>query len=1576
MPEENRQAIESLILESRRNLLDLSLRNRLVNHRVTKTRDIEIVGEDPVEIYRILVTEQKAMVFDGVELRGDDNGDSEDEDYIPPDVDTTDNRLQTAIPATRLQMRLLKMSLDARTAIEEQGANLLNLALGMVDWIETPGSTELRHAPLLLLPVSLERSGSDRFSVKYSGEEIGTNLSFQAKLKSEYGVDIAELAEADEIDVAGYFDAVAASIAGNPGWRVIRDRVVLGFFTFARFLMYRDLDPIIWPARSGPVDNDVMNALVTRFTDREGALSEDSYLDDIRPPSEVHEVVDADSSQILALEDAKAKRNLVIEGPPGTGKSQTITNLIAEAVAAGRKVLFVAEKMAALEVVKSNLDRAELGDACLELHSHKANKRQVLHELERTLNLESPRDGNAELSLRQLGSMRERITAYVRALHEQIGGSGVTPFYAMGRLLQLDASSYIEPRSDFTEVATRDLRSMEALIDLAERLQLRLADGGPPRRNPYRGCRPASLLPVDRPLLEREIQQALGAAEDLRMRARGLASALRQPEPDHVAQIDSMSSLAIGLSVCPEMADRVVLGADSWLAREAELNGIIAKGEEFQAIHQTNDKAIQEGAWAADVAALLSTLRSYEHRWWRIFSGRYRDARNVARRLMRAPEAATLTTLISSLDAIARAQCLGNELLATAPICATLLGEIWQGVHTDWKVVRATTAWALSIHRDVSTGFAPREVLGLKFTPDFSASLGVLADAVIGALGVYRSRWEALRKRLVPGPELFPLGWDASTMNAHHEVLIAWGEAPGNLWNYVSFCSARDEAAAAGLASLCLIADEWDESQRELPWILEVTWLEGLLRQAYRDRPVLAAFRRHEHQQLISRFAEVDREVLRCNRVRVASAHYRSLPPRGGAGAMGLLMEQFARQRRHLPIRRLMERCWGPIQAIKPVFMMSPMSVAMFLPPNGPRFDLVIFDEASQIRPEDAFGAILRGAQAIVVGDSKQLPPTWFFTRLADGEEGDEESEAASVRDMESILGLFRARNAPYRQLRWHYRSRHHSLIAVSNHEFYDDRLIVFPCAVDVDQDKALGLCFRHLPHTVYGRGGTRSNIEEAQAVAEAVAEHARTNSDVSLGVAAFSQSQQDAIQVQLERMRSDHPELREFEVLHPHEPFFVKNLENVQGDERDIIFISIGYGRDSDGYLSHYFGPLNHDGGERRLNVLISRARQKCVVFSNFTYEDIDLHRSRSRGIQALKTFLKYAQTRDLDTPRPRVGDPASPLEEAVRDALSGRGHHIDCQVGSAGFFIDLAVVDPDCPGRYLLGIECDGAKYHSARSARDRDRLREQVLLDKGWRIHRIWGPDWYADSAACLAHVEEAIAAARVTEKRQANLDERTTLLQVEGATVPSPAVVREEVTRLEESATTVAPYQFANLLITDLSEPLHVVSQARLQAWAQQVVEEEGPIHLEEIVRRIREAAGVGRSGSRIQAAIGQALEVLCRYSQLRREGQFFWASSMGRVEVRSRENFAPPYKRIELIAPQEVDAAILLATGKALGITEDDLVTEVLHMLGFGRVTTDMQNVVCARVLSLLQDDRLMWQGSLLFPVPTDDSSAP
>lgn len=532
-----------------------------------------------------------------------------------------------------------------------------------------------------------------------------------------------------------------------------------------------------------------------------------------------------------------------------------------------------------------------------------------------------------------------------------------------------------------------------------------------------------------------------------------------------------------------------------------------------------------------------------------------------------------------------------------------------------------------------------------------------------------------------------------------------------------------------------------------------------------------------------------------------------------------------------------------------------------------------------------------RASQVVVVGDERQLPPTRFFCKMLDEYDISSDGDGLNAAVLESILGLCVAQGIPQRMLRWHYRSRHHSLIAVSNREFYDSRLFVVPSPNSVTANH--GLHFRPVPGGVFDRGGSATNRVEARAVAEAVIEHARRSPDSSLGVGAFSVAQRDAIRDELEVLQREHVDLATFFAAGRPEPFFVKNLENIQGDERDVIFISVGYARDSSGSLSMNFGPLSNEGGERRLNVLISRARERCEVFSSITADDIDLQRARSRGAAAFRTFLRFAETGDLDSPSPTGGDYDSDFERQVALALDGLGFRVDRQVGTAGFRIDLAIVDPEKPGRYLLGIECDGATYHSSRSARDRDRLREAVLKDRGWKIHRIWSTDWFHRPAEQLqktvAAIEKARAEWQCDPDGQATPDEPAGL----AADDDEPKIARHPAHDSLNGHLPFAwsiPYQEFQQVVP-AHRPISETSPAVLQKIVTALVQFEGPIHREEIARRLTSLWGLQRTGARIAEVVSRAVDSGVRRGVLRDELDFVTHSEQSAIPVRDRSALA-------------------------------------------------------------------------------------
>jgi hypothetical protein len=414
-----------------------------------------VVDELPTEVFRILVRERKSMTFEAApEESNSETGEGElpaqpeeDEDGGPA-ARHVDLRLQTNVRSTELQSRLRKTERDARIFIEAQGVNTLYLALGMLRWFESTSSQEARRAPLILVPVTLERSNvRERFRISYTEEDLGDNLSLVNKLNAEFAIQLPEITSEEDFEIAAYFDVVEQAIESEPRWSLDRDAVFLGFFSFGKLLMYRDLDKENWPQGRGPSDHQIIQSLFSENPlEAPPRLPEDELLDRHLDPAEVHQVMDADSSQTLALLDVKRGQNLVVQGPPGTGKSQTITNIIAEALGRGKSVLFVAEKMAALEVVKRRLDYVGLGDTCLELHSRKTNKRVVLQELDRTMGLGRPRLDEVEDDLKLLTDIRDRLNDYCEAMNIPVGESGVTPYRAIGELTRFGSELTTLPR--------------------------------------------------------------------------------------------------------------------------------------------------------------------------------------------------------------------------------------------------------------------------------------------------------------------------------------------------------------------------------------------------------------------------------------------------------------------------------------------------------------------------------------------------------------------------------------------------------------------------------------------------------------------------------------------------------------------------------------------------------------------------------------------------------------------------------------------------------------------------------------------------------------------------------------------------------------------------------------------------------------------------------------------------------------------------------------------------------------------------------------------------------------------------
>jgi len=1355
-----------------RRLLDFSLRNRLLNFKPTK-KTLRILCPDVPTLEDMLAS---GTTF-AIRPRPEELGSFDPRDAAAHRSRTGQEGLDTILreemssyrlraDATSEEMgrRLVDIYRAARLALEEGGASALFLAVGSLAWYESPTSSERRIAPILLIPLELHRKSMlEGFTLRQADDEPRINVTLLEFLKKDHGITIAGLDPLPEgesgLDVPLILRTVRQAVRDIDRWEVIDD-LQIGLFSFTKFLMWRDLSERTDELVKNAVVNHLVNTPNESF-DAGGSFPDAERLDEYRAPKDVFCPLPADSSQLRAVFAAAEGRSFVIEGPPGTGKSQTITNLIAHCLSEGRTILFVSEKMAALNVVKKRLEAVGLGRYCLELHSNKAHKREVVAQLDRALS-ESPTDDHAEWirTATRIGSLRADLNAYANALHQK-RPSGETVFQGLSRLIGLKDVPRVDLRWDSPDAIDAD-----RLADIRDAVAQIATVGqvcGDMQAHPWK----AVSVEDWNNAWEAEVVAAIDALAD-RLEAtaiagRECAQRLGLAEAGwSLDDLDLLRELALLLMDSPTPPAALLTHPD-WTEVEAQIGFWIEHGRTRDKVREKVREGFRDEIIQLDLDDLWSRLSRSSVSWWPASWWRRRPIRKALRGVAvdsRAPAKDQLTEILARARKFREEQQLLDQ---AADDARNLLGRFWNDGEAEWERVGSLRDWAGKLRgiamraagSDIERAAELRERWARLATEgrDLLRAEGEIGRVFI-AFGEARDRFEEARRRVI---DLLKLDaeaiWgDSASADALGRVrssVEGWRAAPSQLRDWCAWRRARGSAMRAQLGPLVeafeagrfpssALGDVFDRSYSQ--------WWTAALTDA---QEALNRFSSPEHERKIHQFQELDDRYMDLARIAIRARLDKNIPAIPTSARqdpeMGVLKREIGKKTRHKPVRQLLAQIPNLLPRLKPCLLMSPMSVAQYLSPSYPPFDVVVFDEASQIPVWDAIGAIARGKQAIIVGDPRQLPPTTFFQRAAD----DEEAPADDVvEDLESILDDCMSARIPWLPLNWHYRSRHESLITFSNYHYYANRLLSFPSA-HID---GLGVSWRHVPNGVYDKGKSRTNLAEAEAITAEIVRRLRDPelSAWSIGVVTFNEAQQTLIENLLDAERVKDPSLEEWFAEGAEEAVFVKNLENVQGDERDVILFSICYGPDAQGRVAMNFGPMNRDGGERRLNVAITRARREVVVFSTLVADQIDLSRTRARGVSDLKRFLAYAQHGPSAIAEAIQLDPDadfdSPFEEAVHEALVQRGWHIHKQVGCSSYRIDLAIVDPAAPGRYLLGVECDGANYHRAKTARDRDKLREGILRDLGWKLHRIWSTDWWVNPEREIEKLEAVLAGLR--------------------------------------------------------------------------------------------------------------------------------------------------------------------------------------------------------------------------------------
>lgn len=1574
----------------REKLLDLSLRNKLLNFR----RDVK--GALPLDVPEIarfedlLAAEQTFDLHprptdarderDAALVRGHGGDEARREGLVR---DLGKGILHCPLDETAMLRHAIHLDREARTAMEEGGANVLYIAIGLLKWFESPSSTTERLAPLLLVPVALEYVRTTRrIRLRHLAEESLPNWTLVEKMRADFGVELTALAniEPDEsgLDVPAMLHGVREAIQRRERWEVLEE-AHLGLFSFTKYLMWRDLvdnaDVLL--------KNEVVRHIATKKSESFRATGEAvsrERLDDDVHPKDLPLVVDADSTQTTAVVAALRGRSFVLQGPPGTGKSQTITNLIAAALAAGKTVLFVSEKMAALEVVYRRLQSVGLGDFCLELHSHKAHKREVVQSLGRTLDRsERVRRPRWEETSAELAALRGKLNSYVRALHAPTA-LGWTFQEANARLLTLAGAPPVSiTLSDANNISRDQFR--HALARASE-FGLIASQVEPAAAHPFRAC----------------CVDGWSAQRDEEARA-ALATALESISELVAARADFCSALNVGahvgIPVLKELAELTAMISDgpvptAWRddAEWKELRDRVAALKDARE-DQAGRRADLARRWNAEFFAVeIAELEPLFAKWatafflfaWLFLLGARRRLatsatsslpgnRQIAVDLARARQTNEAETALSQAHRTLRRAFDGCGSLDTPEDFDAILAR---GEALRAAMRKATSRTNVKLDRAVA-------LADTGTTADERRLFQTKAARALSALGKHAAAIARVRQ-VFALPEDFWSEDNEAHLDSTLTLLQQWTAQMSAFRPWCLYQRACHELRAAGFGALVDAhasgALRGDACESALERAILSSWIA-----TKRDAtPVLRDFDGKSHHATVARFRVSDRAHVVDARARVAALLEERLP-RGSSDASaasepGILRREMARKRGHQPLRKLLQQMPNLLVRLKPCLLMSPLSVAQYLPATGRKFDLVVFDEASQICTHDAIGAIGRGDQVVVVGDSKQLPPTAFFQRTANDDAVPDEND---FTELESILDEALASGLPEQMLGWHYRSRHEALIEFSNNHYYDSRLNVFPAARGRVPD--LGVKFHYVENGIYEAGRSRTNPREARALVDLLVRLLRETrpAERTFGIVTFSAAQQEHVENLLDDARKQYPEIEHhFSDDHPKfEKVFVKNLENVQGDERDEVFFSVAYGPDEHDKMLMNFGPLNREGGERRLNVAVTRARKQLRVFTSITADRIDTNRTRSTGARHLKAFLRFAKERDassMSRANEASGDFDSDFERDVYDVLRASGHRVDTQVGCGAYKIDLAVVHPQEPGVYAIGVECDGAAYHSGATARDRDRLRQEVLEGLGWRLHRIWSTDWIYNRAKEIDRLLEAIEAA----VREAPRPAEPSASQVVAPPSPPPSATPDDASTgattdgfvpdewIEDDDSPVVPYQRAELaVVCDDPEAMHDPNRTTaLRALVVEVVRVEAPIHVDELARRVGAAFGAQRVTGRARRRILEALRQTPGCSVV---DDFVWAEGAPRgfdIEVRVGRERDP-----ETVPAEEIAAAAKWVLSRSLSMPLEDLVRSTARVFGIQRVGARVESRMRIGIELLMRGqlctrdgERVVWKG--------------
>lgn len=1306
-----------------KSLLDLTLRNPLLNFKGNKST-LQLMIHDLALIEDELATNQSFKVIPKMEKITHDLVSNniysvsriKNEFHKLIEEDFKEYRIRSYETEYALEKRLKEIYRKTKLSIEENGSNTLYIALGFLKWFESDISQRPYYAPLILLPVELtkKRAGS-AYEISMLDEEPQLNITLLEYLKQNLNIDIRGLTTLpmDEkgIDIPLLFSTIRNAIMNKKRWD-IEEYVFIGNFSFNKYVMWNDLQK----RENEIVENKIVKSLVNGKSSFEeyDSLRIDQF-DEKYKPIDIVLGSDVDSSQLSAVVESTNDKSFVLHGPPGTGKSQTITNMIIANLYKGKKIIFVAEKMAALNVVYNRLSKLGLEDYCLELHSNKTNKKDVLEKIGKTISNSVGKNlGDINSKSENISDMKKELNNYVQILHQK--NNGIFTLYEL--IKNREKYSYIKSEIKLDKESLKKIDSnlfeniqyqMNLLDYYKEELNL------PLYQHPLKNFNFTEYKLSDR-------ENFINRISDISQNINELKFFLKENEMDD-ARFDSLKKTN-ELSNLIDLKDSTTLSKipnkeildNTYSSNVHNYNKLAKLLIEYRSNKDEIERLFEKTIYEINPNELKLEFEEAEEAFF-LFKGSKR--KKLFKKFQLEAKSTEQLNIDSMQDYISLLKQFKEnklELEERKDEFNSYFGDLYNSTDTHLDYLKMNIEFSNKINE--------YQIKEKREKNDLLDDLKLLMVKSMTICSRFRDLNGKLIKLVKEFDTTYKIDESLFYTSSFEEVLSQsnnWskGIIDFKTWSLMNVSFNILESCLKNNFKMQLLNID---SKQNIYDIFLKSYTDMMIDDFFETYPVLNMFSGYDLNKKISILKDKEKEFKRISIELLNQKLAHNITETLNAGSneeeSAYLRKVIRSKGRGTAVRSIFNKTSNIIQTICPVMLMSPLSIAQYIDPKFPKYDLIIFDEASQIPTSIAVGPISRANNCIVVGDPKQMPPTSFFSS------NNMDEDNIELEDLESLLDDCLAVNLPEKHLQWHYRSNHESLINFSNVKYYDDSLKTFP-SLDALTTK---VSFTNV-NGLYSRGSTRTNKAEAEAIVKEIVSRLSDEKqrEISIGVVTFNQSQQNLIDDLIQEAFVKQPELETINI-NAKEPIFIKNLENVQGDERDLILFSTTFGKDEDGKMTMNFGPLNNNGGWRRLNVAVTRARKEMKVFSSFDPEAIDLNRTRAEGVVGLKSFLEYARNpKTLVKSNNFNQDNNNLIIHKIKEELLKNGFDCEINVGGSEFKIDVAVKNPKNKNEFIMAILLDGKTYSSAPTATDRNIIQPEALRRLKWHVHRVWSIDW---------------------------------------------------------------------------------------------------------------------------------------------------------------------------------------------------------------------------------------------------------